>query len=294
MRLYYFSSNITYFWQKYPIKVQIFRFSTARVKIHQISHVIFQTKNEFLLKVWITLQCHQRYLFCTILAETVHDLDKDPIKVQDFRLLTAHIKFHQICVLIDFFCWKYIKTFAEKVQRSYVSLPWGLMQNLMKNWSFVSKMTRIWWILTWILESLKDLHFYWFLLCKVFNVWPKKVQRSYLSWHWRVMQNLKKNWLVVWKMTWRICHKFSPEHLKVLKLRLKWDPFVQNRKCMSLKFTEELYVMAMKNDAKFEEELICCSKIDMGNSINFDLSTWKSQKFSLWCALFEQSMYYLS
>ena len=59
----------------------------------------------------------------------------------------------------------------------------------------------------------------------------------------------------------------------MLKLRLKWDPFVQNRKCMSLKFTEELYVMAMKNDAKFEEELICCSKIDMGNSINFDLST---------------------
>ena len=29
----------------------------------------------------------------------------------------------------------------------------------------------------------------------------KKVQRSYLSWHWRVMQNLKKNWLVVWKTT---------------------------------------------------------------------------------------------
>ena len=31
---------------------------------------------------------------------------------------------------------------------------------------------------------------------------PKKVQRSYLSWHWRVMQNLKKNWLVVSKMIW--------------------------------------------------------------------------------------------
>ena len=37
-------------------------------------------------------------------------------------------------------------------------------------------------------------------MCKVFNVWPKKIQRSYLLWHWRVMQNLKKNWLVVWKM----------------------------------------------------------------------------------------------
>ena len=59
--LYYFSSNITYFSQKYPIKVQIFRFSTAWVKIHQISYVIFQTKSEFFFKVWITLQCHDRY-----------------------------------------------------------------------------------------------------------------------------------------------------------------------------------------------------------------------------------------
>ena len=57
---YYFSSSITYFWQKYPIKVQIFRFPTTWVKIHQISRIFFQTKNEFLFKVWITLQCHER------------------------------------------------------------------------------------------------------------------------------------------------------------------------------------------------------------------------------------------
>ena len=65
-------------------------------------------------------------------------------------------------------------------------------------------MTRIWWILIRALKSLKNLHFDWFLLCKVYNVWPKKVQRSYISWNWRVMQNLKKNWLAVWKMTWGI------------------------------------------------------------------------------------------
>ena len=33
--------------------------------------------------------------------------------------------------------------------------------------------------------------------------------------------------------------------------------FVQRRKCMSIKFTEELFVMAMKNDTKIEQELIC-------------------------------------
>ena len=39
------------------------------------------------------------------------------------------------------------------------------------------------------------------------------------------------------------------------KLALWWDSFVQSRKGMILKFTEELYVMTMKNNAKFEEEL---------------------------------------
>ena len=42
---------------------------------------------------------------------------------------------------------------------------------------------------------------------------------------------------------------------------------------MSLKFTEELCVMTMKNDAKFEEELTCRYKIDMRNLTNFDPST---------------------
>ena len=50
---------------------------------------------------------------------------------------------------------------------------------------------------------------------------------------------------------------------------------------MSLKFTQELCVMGMKNDAKFEEDLTCQFKIDMKNLTNVDLSTRKSQKFAL-------------
>ena len=46
-----------------------------------------------------------------------------------------------------------------------------------------------------------------------------------------------------------------------------------SKKCMSLKFTEELRDMAMKNDAKFEEELSCRFKTDMRNLMNFDPST---------------------
>ena len=65
------------------------------------------------------------------------------------------------------------------------------------------------------------------------------------------MQNLKKNWLV-WFGKWHEGFgKFSPEYSKVSKLGLWWNTFIQSRKSMSLKFTEELSVMAMKNDAKF-------------------------------------------
>ena len=50
---------------------------------------------------------------------------------------------------------------------------------------------------------------------------------------------------------------------------------------MSLKFTEKLCVMTMKNDAKIEEELTCRFKIDMRNLTNFDPNTQKSKKFVL-------------
>ena len=50
---------------------------------------------------------------------------------------------------------------------------------------------------------------------------------------------------------------------------------------MHLKFTEELCVMTIKNDVKFEEELTCRFKIDMRNLTKFDPSTRKSQKSAL-------------
>ena len=39
---------------------------------------------------------------------------------------------------------------------------------------------------------------------------------------------------------------------------------------MSLNFTRELWVITMKNDSKFEEEITCQFKIDMSNLANFD------------------------
>ena len=50
---------------------------------------------------------------------------------------------------------------------------------------------------------------------------------------------------------------------------------------MTLKFTEELCVMTMKNNAKFEEELTFHFKTDIRNLTNFDSSTRKSKKNAL-------------
>ena len=67
----------------------------------------------------------------------------------------------------------------------------------------------IWRILTQVLKCLKNVHFNWLLLNKIYNVWAKKVQKSYIWWHWGLMQNLKENWLVLFKMTWGIWQIFT-------------------------------------------------------------------------------------
>ena len=116
-------------------------------------------------------------------------------------------------------------------------------------------------------------------------LWPKyilfELQKYWgLSWHWRVYKFWRKIDLWFAKRHEKF-GKFSPEHLKVSKLGPWWDPFVQSRKFMSLKFTEELYVMKTKNDATFEGELTFHFKIDMRNLKNFDSNTRKSQTFAL-------------
>ena len=42
------------------------------------------------------------------------------------------------------------------------------------------------------------------LLSISYKVLAKEVQKIYLSWYWRAIQTLKRNWLFVWKMSWGI------------------------------------------------------------------------------------------
>ena len=134
---------------------------------------------------------------------------------------------------------------------------WRMMQNWKRNWLVLSKLTwGLWWILTRALENL---------ICTLIGcLWPKYM--CDLKKYRGVMFRSTEYWCKIWRKT-DFCfqkwheefEKFSPEHLKVSKLGLRWDSLVQSWKCMSLRFAGELCVMQMKNDA----------------------STWKSPKIVL-------------
>ena len=90
------------------------------------------------------------------------------------------------------------------------------------------------------------------ILSKSYKVSVKKVQKSYLKWHWRVMQSLKKNWLVVSNITWGTYY----QPLKsLMKNSFRWALFLQSIQGFSYKNTQILSFMTLNSDAKFEENL---------------------------------------
>ena len=185
--------------------------------------------------------------------------EKKTIKVQNFRLLNAHVKFDQICTLIGSFCCNYIKFQLKKI---------------------VLKMTSIWWILTW---SSGNLQIFTLIssLCTKHVKFDLKKSRG-------VIFHETEEWWKIWRKTelrlWKWYEKygkFSPEHLKVSQLGFWKDPFIQSRKFTSLKSAEELCVMTTKNKSIFEKRSTCRFKFDMRNVTNCDPNTQKSRKLLL-------------
>ena len=72
----------------------------------------------------------------------------------------------------------------------------------------------------------EKLHFDWILLSKAYKDLSEKIQNCVL-WHWRVMQSLKKNWLLVPKKSWGISWIFS-QLPKSTKSSLIWASFGQS------------------------------------------------------------------
>ena len=115
-----------------------------------------------------------------------------------------------------------------------MSWQWKMIPQLEKIWLVVLKLTwGIWRALTLARRSLKTLHFNGLLVTK-YIMFELKMYRG-------VIFHDTEEWCKVWRKTelwfekWHEKFgKFSPEDLKVSKLEIWYDPFVQSRKCMSL------------------------------------------------------------
>ena len=99
---------------------------------------------------------------------------------------------------------KAYKVLDEKVQKNYLSWHWRVLQSLRKI-VLVSKYDMM-NLINFNASSGKseNLHFDALLLSVAYKYSAKKVPKNYLSWHWGVIQTLKKNSLFIWKMTWEL------------------------------------------------------------------------------------------
>ena len=118
------------------------------------------------------------------------------------------VKSLKLCNFNGILLSKEYKILDEKVQKCYASWHWRVMQSLRKNWLLVSNVTwGIWWTLMQAVASLKICNLMCYFCRKYIMFETKKIQRSYVSWHWRMMQNLRKNRL--WKNDMRNLGNFD-------------------------------------------------------------------------------------
>ena len=175
--------------------------------------------------------------------------------MQNFRLSTAHLKFHQICTLIGSLKYKIL---AKNYR--------GVISHYPEDWCKIWRKTDLfqkWQEFRKIWPKHSKIYKTCTFICSycakylMFNL--KKVQRSYLSWHWMVMQNLKKNWLVVWKMIWGIWQIFT-RALQSLKIGTLIRFFNPKKKMYELKIyravmchdNEEWYKIWRGSDLLFQ------------------------------------------
>ena len=95
------------------------------------------------------------------------------------------------------------------------------------------------------------------VLSLIVYFWPKYIMFELKSTEELSFTGLKSDRKFEGELTWglgndmrNVANIHQIEHSKSSKLGLWWDSFMQSRKCLSLKFTEELCIMTVKNDIK--------------------------------------------
>ena len=162
----FFSSDRVYFGQNSPLKWNSQTFECLGENSPNSSCYIWNDKSVFLYFLHHSSMSWEISLLYFLSWNFIWLLQKEPTTVQNFRLLSAQVTFHEICTLIGYFRWKYIKFLLKKVWKSYGSWYQGV-QNLKKNLFFVSKITRTWWVLIRAPKGVKNWPFDSSLLCKV-------------------------------------------------------------------------------------------------------------------------------
>ena len=141
---------------------------------------------------------------------------KEPVKVQNFRLSTAHIKFRQIFTLIGSFCWKYIKFQLKKYR--------GLMSYDNEEWC------KIWRKTNFLFQKWQEFGEFWpehskvSKICTLIDSYCAKYLMFDLKKYRGVIFHDTEEWCKIWRKTdlwfgkWHEeFGKFSSEHLKVSK-----------------------------------------------------------------------------
>ena len=150
-----FRSNVIYFEQKGPIKVQISDTFMCLDQIHQMPF-IFKTTRGFFFKFCIPLHYNSSALF---------ELTFYIFSIKETYQSTNSVTFHmssqksEIVYIDGLLLSKPYKVSAVKALRTCLLWHWKVAQILKESWLVISNMTwGIWWILTHSLRRLKIWH----------------------------------------------------------------------------------------------------------------------------------------
>ena len=173
-------------WTKRAHQCIIFRLLSSLMKVHPILHAILETTMPEFIQILHHCSVSWKITPLCFLAQTLNTLDKNSQSKWKFGTL-------------EWFC--------ENSQNflSHFSLNLASLFNVKRDNFFR-------WNLYYFDKSspskcqILDFRFHQtctligFFLLKVYKISAKKVQRSCVSWYWKLMQNLKEKWFVVSKL----------------------------------------------------------------------------------------------
>ena len=147
--------------------------------------------------------------------------------MQNFRLSTTHVKVHQICTLVGSL--KYVEFQLRRTEELY-------LMTLKIDAKFEDKL--IFFFKKW--QEFGEIwpeHSQVSKACTLICSYCAKYLMFELKKYREVIFHDTEGWCKIWRKTdfwfgkWHEEYgKFSPEHLKVSKLRFWWDPLIQSRK----------------------------------------------------------------